>query len=61
MICFIYNYFQTLQTQFIGLLDNLGVKADVIKYMRYLGINKERREYLTWMFKIMNEIKHQTR
>lgn len=47
---------QNLQNEFIKLLDDSNIKPDILKYMRYLGINKERREYLSWFLKIMNHI-----
>jgi len=45
-----------LQKEMINFLTQLEIIADVNYFARYLGLNKERREYMKWMYKILNFI-----
>jgi hypothetical protein len=51
--------FQTLnkklQEEFIGFINTeLEVKSEIAKFIRYLGGNREHRDFIKWMFNCMN-------
>ncbi len=37
-------------------LDDIGIKPEIAKYIRYLGLNRERREYIKWLYLVMKFI-----
>ncbi len=47
---------QKLQEYFIQYLDYLEIKPEIARFIRYLGINSEKREYLKWLSDIMKFI-----
>lgn len=51
-----YTLNKKLQEQFIQTLHDFGVTPEIGNYMRYLGLNKEKREYIGWLFKTLNFI-----
>jgi hypothetical protein len=48
-----YTLNKSLQEELIQVLYKLGVTSEINNYTRYLGLNRERREYVAWLFKIM--------
>ena len=47
-----YTLNKHLQEELVDLLNKLEVTADINNYIRYLGLNRERREYVRWLFRL---------
>jgi hypothetical protein len=54
--CKFYTLARPLQQELINLLYTLEVPADINNFVKYLALNKERREYVGWLFKLLNFI-----
>jgi hypothetical protein len=48
-----YTLNKSLQKEFVNFLEHLEIKPDIANYIKYLGLNRERREYISWMYKII--------
>ena len=48
-----YTLSNPLQVHLVKFLESLEVMAEVNNFMKYLSINRERREYIAWLFKII--------
>lgn len=49
-----YTLNKNLQEELVRFLYNLEVTPQINNFVRYLGLNRERREFLGWLYKIMN-------
>lgn len=49
-----YTLNKKLQQEFVYFLEKLSITPDVANYAKYLGLNRERREFIGWMYKILN-------
>ena len=49
-----YTLNKSLQEELIRLLYKLEVTSEINNFVKYLGLNRERREYVGWLFKIIN-------
>jgi hypothetical protein len=56
--CKFYTLARPLQQELLNLLHTLEVPADVNNFAKYLALNKERREYVAWLFKLLNFINY---
>ncbi len=54
-----YTLNKKLQQEFVHLLEKLNITPDVANYAKYLGLNRERREFIGWMYKILNLLKEE--
>lgn len=60
-----YSLSKPLQEKFVGLLSQLEIEPDISNYIKYLGLNRERRDYIAWLYKTLefmdestNDTKH---
>jgi hypothetical protein len=51
-----YTLNKSLQEEMVKILHELEITPDVNNFARYLGLNRERREFLAWLYKIMKLI-----
>lgn len=52
-----YTLNKKVQQEFVGILEKLEITPDVANYAKYLGLNRERREFIGWMYKFLNLLK----
>lgn len=55
-----YTLNRALQEEMIQVLNKIGVTSEINNFTRYLGINRERREYVSWLFKFLNILNYDT-
>jgi hypothetical protein len=48
-----YTLNKSLQENLINVLSEMNIKPEIANHMRYLGLNKEKREYINWLFKLL--------
>jgi hypothetical protein len=48
-----YTLNKNMQEEFIKLLNRLEVTSEINNFVKYLGLNRERREYIGWLYKIL--------
>ena len=49
-----YKLNKILQENFVALLEELDLDANIGKYVKYLGINKEKKMYIKWLNDCIN-------
>jgi hypothetical protein len=54
-----YTLNKVLQEELIQVLKKLGITSEINNFTRYLGINRERREYVSWLFKILKTLNYE--
>lgn len=48
-----YTLNPNLQKELINFLSYVEITPDIANYVKYLGLNKEKREYTSWLFKLI--------
>lgn len=49
-----YTLNKSMQEQFLNLLNELEITSEINNFVKYSALNRERREYIGWMYKILN-------
>ncbi len=56
-----YTLNKNVQLEFVNLLEKLKITPDVANYAKYLALNRERREFIGWLYKILGFLEEESK